>query len=148
MWHKLGKRLINWGFWGLLLSFLTMFFLAWKVGSNATKPKPDGLESALLNLGILVNLLLFYCFVFTMYIGVGINFFTETLPLILTKLISGRSDQDGPNEFDDMLADLEYVGDAELERKLKRQWIPGLLSFVINNPTAVWKSITGHPRRR
>jgi hypothetical protein len=51
-------------------------------------------------------------------------------------------------DYTDMLADLEFTGDPELEKKLKRDWLPGLIWLVISDPVAAAKTATQRFRTR
>jgi hypothetical protein len=50
--------------------------------------------------------------------------------------------------FDSMVADLEFVNDAELEKQLKKDWLPGLIWLAISDPVTAVKTATQRFRTR
>jgi hypothetical protein len=46
------------------------------------------------------------------------------------------------SDLDDLIADLEFINDANLTKKLKKDWTPGLLSLLISDPMFAIKSVT------
>ena len=68
--------------------------------------------------------------------------------LINKKKYSLVSNFSGLAFHEDMLADLEFVNDPELEKKLKREWFPGLLELIFTDPVTAWRTISQRFRIR
>jgi hypothetical protein len=48
----------------------------------------------------------------------------------------------------DLLADLEYINDPEIEKKLKKDWLPGLIWLAISDPVTAVRTATQRFRTR
>jgi hypothetical protein len=79
------------------------------------------------------------------YLFFRILVFSRNFRQISTNRINKHSNS---SVRDDMLADLEYVNNSALEKRLKCDWLPGFLLLIWHEPATAWRTITHRFRIR
>jgi uncharacterized membrane protein len=105
------------------------------IKSNLTERALNDSISAFIELGLSITLML----------RVGKSSSLLKNQSRLDKPLSSNRDR---SVLDDLLADLEYINDPKIEKKLKRDWLPGLVWLAISDPITAVKTATQRIRTR